>query len=82
MSITIGEAIDPAVKKKLINMMVKKAIDIFTEAVKEFTKAVMSAVLPAVWAVVRFFESANHILKSDKAMIHSWENEGGAICST
>jgi Flp pilus assembly CpaF family ATPase len=79
---TIGDAIEPGAKQKLIAMMVKKAVDIFTEAVKEFAKAVMSSIVPAIWAVVRFFESASHILKQDKFMIHSWENEGGAVCST
>jgi hypothetical protein len=76
---TIGDALDPGVKKKLINMMVKKAMDIFTEAVQQFVKVVVNAFLPMVWSVVRFFEQANHILNKDRAMIHSWENEGGAL---
>jgi hypothetical protein len=79
---SIGDAIEPGVKKKLINMMVKKAMDIFTEAVQQFVKVVVNAFLPMVWSVVRFFESANHILRKDQAMIHAWENEGGAMCST
>jgi hypothetical protein len=32
-----------------------------------------------VWAVVRFFEQANHILRQETAMIHNCENEGGAL---
>jgi hypothetical protein len=76
---TIGDALEPGVKQKLMAMMVKKAVDIFTEAVKQFVKTIMEAVVPAVWAVVRFMEQANHILNKDRAMINNWENEGGAL---
>jgi hypothetical protein len=79
MQVSIGESIDPAVKKQLMNMMVKKALDLFTEAVQQFVKTVVKAVLPAVWAVVRFIETANDILRGDRRMIAAWENEGGAV---